>query len=143
MKQKTCACSRDCLELCIQIGKGLYKWFDRRLEQLGLTPVQLQVLAVLPRGKTMSMSELKEQLCCANSNVTAIVKRMADAGWVERKTDSQDRRVNLVRITPQGSKLLAAVTNRSYCCPDAEDWLTVKEWAELMRLLGKLRGVLE
>lgn len=138
MKQCNSATSQSCLELCIQVGKQLYKLFDRRLEGLGLTPVQLQVLHALAVGEGLAMSELSKQLCCVGSNITAIVGRMTEAGWVKRRRDPHDRRVSLVQITRRGRALLAAATEAPCCGPAAADWLTAGEWRELCRILGKL-----
>ncbi len=130
--------SQTCLELCIQLGKELYKRFDRRLGELGLTPVQVQVLAVLEDGEARTMGELGEQLCCVGSNVTAVVGRMVEAGWVERHPDPQDGRVRRVRIATRGRELLAEATEAPRCCPELGGLLSVREWSDLRRLLGKL-----
>jgi DNA-binding MarR family transcriptional regulator len=135
--------SQTCLELCIQVGKELYKRFDRRLGALGLTPVQAQVLAALADTEGLSMRDLGERLCCVDSNVTAIVGRMVEAGWVERHPDPQDARVRRVRITPQGRGLLAAATEAPRCCPELAALLSPREWADLRRLIGKIRSRLQ
>lgn len=138
MKQSDSASQQSCLELCILVGKQLYKQFDRRLEQLGLTPVQLQVLAGLAGDEWLTMSELGERLCCAGSNVTAVVGRMAGAGLVERRPDPADRRLRRVRITARGRTLLQAATQVPQCCPELGPLLSPTEWTHLCRLLGKL-----
>jgi DNA-binding MarR family transcriptional regulator len=138
MKQSDSVSQQGCLELCIQVGKQLYKQFDRRLEQLGLTPVQLQVLAGLAGGRWLTMGELSERLCCAGSNVTAVVGRMAEAGLVERRPDPSDRRSRRVRITSRGRTLLRAATHVPQCCPELGPLLSPAEWSQLCRLLGKL-----
>ena len=135
--------SQTCFDLCIQVGKRLYKWFNRRLEQLGLTPVQLQVLAALADHEALRMSELGEQLCCVGSNITAVIGRMADAGWVERRPDPGDRRVRSLRITRKGRALLASATHTPRCCPEAARWLRAGEWAQFRRMLRKLESHLD
>ncbi len=135
--------SQTCLELCIQVGKELYKRFDRRLSALGLTPVQVQVLAALADTEGLSMHGLSEQLCCVGSNVTAIVGRMVEAGWVERYPDPEDARVRRVRITPRGRDLLAEATESPRCCPELAALLSPREWADLRRLIGKIRSRLQ
>jgi len=143
MKQIGTLPSETCLELCIQVGKRLYKWFERRLERAALTPVQLQVLVALAKGKGLAMGDLKDQLCCVGSNVTAVVARMAEAGLVERQADQRDRRVRLVRITRRGRHLLAEATETPRCCPEMAELLTAQEWRRLQRLLIKVRTGLE
>lgn len=135
--------SQSCLELCVQVGKELYKRLDRRLGALGATPVQAQVLAALAGVESLSMRVLGERLCCVGSNVTAIVNRMVEAGWVERTPDPQDARVRRARITPQGRELLAAATEAPRCCPELAALLSPGEWTHLRRLLGKINSRLQ
>ncbi len=143
MKEMGSDSTQGCLELCIQVGKQLYKQFDRRLEQLGLTPVQLQVLAGLTDGEWLTMGELSERLCCAGSNVTAIVGRMEEAGLVARRPDAEDRRLRRVRVTARGRTLLRAATEVPQCCPELGPLLSPAEWRQLCRLLAKLWSRME
>jgi DNA-binding MarR family transcriptional regulator len=136
--KKTSDAPQVCLEFCIQVGKELYKRFDRRLDALGLTPVQVQVLAVLAEAESLRMHDLGERLCCVGSNVTAIVGRMVEAGWVERHVDPEDARARRVRITSRGRELVAEATEAPRCCPELATLLSATEWAELRRLLGKV-----
>src|SRR5574340_270934 len=135
--------SQGCLELCIQVGKELYKRFNRRLGSLGMTPVQAQVLAALAETEGLTMHALGQRLCCAGSNVTAVIGRMVEAGWVERLADPKDARVRQVRITPQGRELLAAATEAPRCCPELAALLSPTEWAHLRRLIGKINSRLQ
>jgi MarR family 2-MHQ and catechol resistance regulon transcriptional repressor len=143
MKRRKDPSPETSIELCIQVGKGLYKWFDRRLKRLALTPAQLQVLAALANNDRLTMSALSEQLCCVGSNITALIGRMAEKGWVKREQHLQDRRVGLLRITPRGRHLLARATETPRCCREMAELLTPEEWAELRRLLEKLQSALQ
>jgi len=40
------------------------------------------------------------------SNVTGLVDRMEEAGWVQRTAESGDRRVKLIGLTARGRKLV-------------------------------------
>ena len=101
-------------------------------------PCATQVLAGLAGGEWLTMGELSERLCCAGSNVTAVVGRMEEAGLVARRADAKDRRLRRVRITARGRTLLRAATQVPQCCPELGPLLSAPEWQQLCRLLGKL-----
>ena len=61
-------------------------------------------------------TRLGDMLLVNRSNMTGLVDRMEQAGWVERVADANDRRVNRVRLTKTGNALLEtaeAVYNES------------------------------
>lgn len=71
--------------------------------QGSLSLVQLIVLTVLEGHGPLSMSRLAETLDVSDASATGIVDRMEKRGLVERGDDPNDRRVVLVRLTPQGA----------------------------------------
>ena len=48
------------------------------------------------------MSELSHVLSMDNSTVTGLVDRLQKSGLVTRRANPDDRRISLIRITPQG-----------------------------------------
>ncbi len=79
----------------------------------GLTDVQFNLMMVLAhqsgaRGG-LSQAALSEMLLVNRANITSLVDRMEKANLVERTTLPDDRRYNIVKLTPYGAKLLAEV----------------------------------
>jgi DNA-binding MarR family transcriptional regulator len=70
--------------------------------ELGLSPPQALALHHLDPDRPLTMGELAGGLCYDNSNVTGIVDRLEERGYVERRPDPRDRRAKLVRITAAG-----------------------------------------
>lgn len=90
-------------------GGRLTKEGDRLLRPFKLTDSQFNVLMLLkhqsgPDG--MSQTKLGKMLLVNRSNVTGLIDRMEQAGWVERVDEADDRRVKRVRLTNSGRKLL-------------------------------------
>lgn len=83
---------------------------QRFFRPLGVTEAQFNVLNVLA-GATegMSQRELGDVLVVDRSNVTGLLDRMGKAGWVRRKSHSQDRRIHRVVLTAKGRQLWAKV----------------------------------
>jgi DNA-binding MarR family transcriptional regulator len=90
-------------------GTLLAKEGDRILRPLGLTDAQFNVLMLLKyqsdRGE-MNQTSLGNMLLVNRSNVTGLIDRLEQAGWVERVADATDRRVNRVRLTADGKRIL-------------------------------------
>lgn len=79
------------------------------LQPLGLTDTQFNVLMLLGYQSDttgMTQTELGNRLLVNRSNITGVVDRMEKSGWVERRADSDDRRINKIRLTPAGRKML-------------------------------------
>lgn len=64
---------------------------------------RFDVLATLERYPDgLSMGALSQKLKVSNGNVTGIVAKLVDLGWVERRVVKTDRRSALVRLTEAG-----------------------------------------
>ncbi|MBZ0256286.1 MarR family transcriptional regulator [bacterium] len=90
-------------------GKLIEKEAYRLLRPLGLTDSQFNVMMLLKyqtEGGESDQTRLGDMLLVNRSNMTGLVDRMEQAGWVERFADATDRRVNRVRLTKAGNDLL-------------------------------------
>jgi DNA-binding MarR family transcriptional regulator len=86
--------------------------------ELDLSPVQLHSLRMLEPGVETPMRALAQQLFCDPSNVTGIVDRLEARGMIERRSSESDRRVKIIRLTPEGQRLRARVVDRMSSPPD-------------------------
>ena len=73
----------------------------------GLTGPQFDVLATLHRGEGIIQQELVARLWVTKGNVTGVVDRMEALGWIERRPDPEDRRVNRLSLTDAGRQKFA------------------------------------
>lgn len=55
-------------------------------------------------GEPVRMSDLANRALISRPSTTRIVDRLMRRGWVERRHDERDRRVVLVRLTPEGRR---------------------------------------
>jgi len=81
--------------------------FNRQVREVGLTRTQWQVLYWLYHDDGQSQTALAEQLSMAKPPLGRVVDRLEEEGWVVRKADSGDRRVNLVYLTDKVRPLVA------------------------------------
>ena len=74
-------------------------------QELGLGPADALALHRLDPRRPVTMGELAHDLCYDSSNITGIVDRLEERGYVERHSDPRDRRVKLVRVTAAGESV--------------------------------------
>jgi DNA-binding MarR family transcriptional regulator len=83
--------------------------FGRGLARHGLQTGWFDLLAALRRAGApyeRTPSELMRAVLLSSGGVTKRLDRLAEAGLVERRPDPRDRRGTLVRLTPQGKRLV-------------------------------------
>jgi len=79
----------------------------------GLTPQQHQALLAIkgnPGGEALNIREISERLLVRHHSAVELVDRLARMGMVERESDPDDRRRVLVRLTAEGQRRLAALS---------------------------------
>ena len=108
------------------------------------TPLShVQVLAMLQDAGTMSVSEISRRLGIAKPNITPLVDRLFECGYVDRQHDDNDRRVVNIVLMPAGSEKLAAIraTISRQIQAQSED-LSVSEFRELNDSLSSIVRIL-
>lgn len=79
--------------------------FDRRVRELGLTRSQWLVLRRLDRHPGAIQSELADMLEVERATAGRLIDRLEENGWVERRADPNDRRINRVYMTEKGNRV--------------------------------------
>src|SRR3954468_10783181 len=90
--------------------------FDRRVRALGLTRSQWLVINRLHRRPGATQSELAEMLEVEKATAGRMVDRMEKKGWVVRRADAGDRRVNRLHLTREALLIqvrLAQIADRT------------------------------
>ncbi len=77
-----------------------------RMIRLGVSMTQMHVLWLLEHHGDVPMSRLAELLDVSVSNSTGLIDRMEEHGRVERVRVPDDRRLVLVRLGPEGIRVL-------------------------------------
>jgi MarR family transcriptional regulator, transcriptional regulator for hemolysin len=83
---------------------------DRQAARYGITRAQWAVLAKVERFEGMKQTELAEQMEMQPITLTRLIDRLCDAGWIERRSDDTDRRVNRLYLRKAAKPLLAKLT---------------------------------
>jgi DNA-binding MarR family transcriptional regulator len=112
---------------------------DDHIQQMGVTGAQFDVLAQISTHEGINQQGLSEKLFVTKGNVCGLLGRMEEKGWVERRSDPNDRRAHRLYLTPEGRKVAERVM------PAQEEFvaeqmsiLTDEEQTTLRSLLRKL-----
>ena len=114
---------------------------DKEAARFGITRAQWAVLAKVERSEGMKQSELAEQMEMQPITLTRLVDKLCDNGWIERRGDETDRRVNRLYLRKAGRQLLGKLSGlRSELTATAIEGINP---ADAHRLLGQLEQIKE
>jgi len=82
--------------------------FDQRMKPLGITRSQWWVLAGVSRhGEAgITQTELAKVLDLGKVALGGLIDRLEERGFVDRRSDAEDRRINRVFLTSKGNGIL-------------------------------------
>ncbi len=104
--------SREAMKLANQLCFPLYaasrnviNLYTPWLKPLGLTYTQYIVFLVLWEQDGITVGELCDRLLLDNGTISPLLKKMQQAGYIERKRSATDDRMVLITLTEQGKAL--------------------------------------
>jgi len=113
----------------------------RDLREHGLTGSQLDILRVLAESGTdgTQLNDISQRLYVTSGNVTGLIDRLEEAGYLARVPHPQDRRITRAVLTPAGRELFERL-HPPYLdrIKSLMSSLTAKEQAVLADLLGRV-----
>lgn len=109
----------------------------------GIPLSHVQVLSMLNESGSMSVSEISHRLGIAKPNITPLVDRLIENGYVDRIRDTNDRRIVNVVILPDGRQKLLSIEET--ICGQVSEWaqnLSAADFRELAESLESLKRIL-
>jgi DNA-binding MarR family transcriptional regulator len=131
------------IEALVKLLPHLARIFKAHWRGLTLTAPQMGMLMALQdlteRQGGANPGELAERFCLSSPAVTAALDELVEKGYCVRSHSEKDRRKVVVRTTPAGTAMLAAVQEGAVQSMRAmlADW----DGARLDRLLAALRDL--
>src|SRR5258708_291560 len=90
-----------------RLGRG---HADKQAARYGITGAQWAVLAKVERSEGMKQSELAELMEMQPITLTRLIDKLCDNGWIERRGDDSDRRVNRLYLRKAARPLLGKLS---------------------------------
>jgi DNA-binding MarR family transcriptional regulator len=107
-----------------------------RLRAIGLSVPQFDVLSTMTEREGLTQSELAQRLYVTKGNVSGLVDRLVDAGYVERRPIPGDRRSNALFLTTEGRQVVQrGIALQGAFIADTIGQLGAGDLADLERLL--------
>ena len=89
-----------------EVQRLVRAYADRQAARYGITRAQWAVLAKVERAEGLKQTELAEQMEMQPITLTRLIDRLCDNGWIERRSDDTDRRVNRLYLRKAARPLL-------------------------------------
>jgi MarR family transcriptional regulator, transcriptional regulator for hemolysin len=119
-----------------EVQRMMRAYADRQAARYGITRAQWAVLAKVERTEGLKQSELAEQMEMQPITLTRLIDKLCDNGWIERRGDQKDRRVNRLYLRKAARPLLGKLAGlRSELTATALDGINP---ADAHRLLDQL-----
>lgn len=92
--------------LLSKLGFHISSGFAEVLTPLDINPGHFGLLRILQAAEAQSQQALGDALEIPPSRMVAIIDDLEGRGLVERQRSSTDRRVNLLHLTPKGTRVM-------------------------------------
>jgi DNA-binding MarR family transcriptional regulator len=125
--------------LTAQVARRAERLVAEALAQEGVRRQHFSVLSSLAEQGPASQAALGRRLWIDRSDLHALLGELEDGGLIARVRDEQDRRRNVVKLTPRGRAALKRLERRIDAAQkDLLKPLSATERRDLVRLLERL-----
>src|SRR3954466_5449466 len=124
-----------------EVQRLVRAYADKEAARYGITRAQWAVLAKVERAEGLKQTELAEQMEMQPITLTRLIDRLCDNGWIERRSDHTDRRVNRLYLRKAARSLLGKLSGlRSELTATALEGISA---SDAHRLLAQLEAIKE
>jgi len=122
------------------IARLFKKSFDRRVRDLGLTRAQWLAVGTLRRHPGICQSELADKLDIEPITVGRTIDRLEKSGWIERRADAADRRVNRLYLTKRVQDVVGRMRAQALeMRHEILNGISKQEHKDIVRILKKMK----
>jgi DNA-binding MarR family transcriptional regulator len=123
-----------------EVQRMVRAWADKEAARYGITRAQWAVLAKVERNEGMKQSELAEQMEMQPITLTRLIDKLCHAGWIERRGDETDRRVNRLYLKKAARPLLGKLAGlRSELTATALEGINPSDASRLLTQLETIK----
>lgn len=108
-------------------------------EPLKMRHVDFTILMLVRSNPGITQKQLAQTLAMSAPNITTLLDRLVERGWIARVRSDEDRRVQHIHLTPAGTAVAAESYELSTGCErEMLKHLTAAERGMLLELLDKV-----
>lgn len=123
-----------------EVQRLMRAYADKEAARYGITRAQWAVLAKVERHEGLKQTELAEQLEMQPITLTRLIDKLCDNGWIERRGDHTDRRVNRLYLKKSARPLLGKLSGlRSEITTTALDGIHPADAHQMLAQLEAIR----
>ena len=123
-----------------ELSRLVRAYADRQAARYGITRAQWAVLAKVERSEGMKQSELAELMEMQPITLTRLIDKLCDNGWIERRGDESDRRVNRLYLKKAARPLLSKLAGlRSELTATALEGISPQDAHRMLTQLEKIK----
>jgi DNA-binding MarR family transcriptional regulator len=104
-KEKIDRAAKELSELLPLLQQKLIKPFEQ-LAKTKISPMQLYVLLLLDEKAEMAMTQISNELLTSKQQMTPIIDKLIEYGFVARRNIKEDRRVVKIFLSSKGKRFL-------------------------------------
>ena len=86
-------------------ARQIVAYYNREMEPIGLTAQQLIALGVLISEENLSLGQFARRLKMGKAGAATMIQRLEALGLVQKESDPQDGRLNVLKITEKTRNL--------------------------------------
>lgn len=124
----------------LRLGQAMRALIARGAHGEGLTPAQAQTLLFVRHTKSFAttVSNLALWLASSHASAVGVVDSLECRGLLQREVSDHDRRVTLLRLTPEGERVASALARWGDVLSEALADMTPEERRIFERGLGRV-----
>ncbi len=113
-------------------------------EGIHLSPPAITLLGWVARSPGKGVLDIAKDLSLSPPTVSVGIRRLARGGWLERRSDPQDRRARPIYLTPKGEEVMKQVhQHRTQMLRFFLSGLSTSEQEQLVHLLERAVSSME
>ncbi|WP_123040012.1 MarR family winged helix-turn-helix transcriptional regulator [Cohnella candidum] len=95
-----------------ELNQTYFQTTRKEAEACGITQIQYLMLRLLKQYPKIGLNELSELMHTGASTASGVVDRLVQAGLIERDRLETDRRAVVLKLSPEGERLVEVTSER-------------------------------
>lgn len=96
-------------KLVLIISRSHFLYLNKHLKDFNLKGYQITMLFEIYKGKNLSQNEIGSNYNIDKGVISRTLKKLEEDGFISREIDKDNRRRNIVSLTPKGEEVIEEI----------------------------------